>query len=135
MAADVSSDAGSSPSDQNVVDLLGDLARDDVAKESITTVNDTTDRASSAATNQKAILKRNRQSSHDAEEDADELEARSSWEISKISARPQKTVRMTGIRPPDLIYPKSQYDDWKPPLSKTREADALNDLRVSVTYV
>lgn len=111
---------------------MRDLAGDDIAKESISTLNDNTDRSISALATQNP--KRKVKRAQDAEEDADELEARSSWEISKISARPQKTISFTGIHPSEFIFPKSQYEGWTPPLPKSREIDALNDLRVSLDY-
>lgn len=105
-----------------------------MAKESITTPNDSIERSPSATITQKAKRKVKRQGAFDDEEedDTDEIEARTSWEISNISARPQKTSTLTGIRLPGRIYPESQYEGWKPPLPKTREIDALNDLGVSL---
>ena len=53
-----------------------------------------------------------------------------SWAVFERSRPSQPVGRFAGIQLPRLIYPKSIYTGWNPPLPRTFESDALKDLWV-----
>ena len=50
-------------------------------------------------------------------------------EITELSARPQKRRKLLLIEPSHLIYPKSRYDGYVPPLPICKERKAVQELR------
>ena len=61
----------------------------------------------------------------------EEVEALPAWAIAQLSARPQADESACSVRVPDLVYPKSAYEGWEPPLPPSTELDVLAEFRVS----
>ncbi len=66
-------------------------------------------------------------------DETEDVDATGSWEIAQLSTRPQAHRSNCRVVPPGLIYPKSAYEGWVPPLPPSREHNALADFRVSLT--
>ena len=60
--------------------------------------------------------------------EADELAVQDeTFELAAISAKRLKTMRIQGVRVPDLIVPKSMYQGWTPPMPVADEKTVFQD--------
>ena len=117
----------------NVADLVevnsddAYLTDDDETKQSSATILDPV-----GSRERKPIVHGQAEPGDDGEDSGlEEVEAQTAWTIAQLSARPQADESACSVRVPDLIYPKSAYEGWEPPLPPSSEAEVLAEFRVS----
>ena len=110
---------------------LTELAEDDATKGSETTISASLDEVDS----KEYIRKRKRGEAYKllnhgstAEDDIDASPKK--WARFDRRRPYQRRQRFVGLRLPELVYPKSQYVGWTPPLPRTFESVAVQDLMV-----
>ncbi|KAI9885267.1 MAG: hypothetical protein M1823_002936 [Watsoniomyces obsoletus] len=122
------SDSGEGGDANTLRDLVGPV----VAQDSSTTLTEDANAPSSGVESPKRRRRRlfQRPAAATAEfNEPEQVQATSSWEIAELSTRPQAHRSNCHVRPPGLIYPKSAYEGWVPPLPASREHNALADFR------
>jgi len=60
----------------------------------------------------------------------DELGDDLAFELTELSPKKQKISRFSGIRLPSFVFPKSQYEGWRPHLPIAQEKDVLSEFLV-----
>lgn len=115
---------------------LVDLAADEVAKDSETSRAESLDGSTQLPQSKKRKRQTESTSLEEVIAEEDELAPplRPGLSLDQTSRHHSKPT-IAGVHIPNLVYPKSQYLGWEPPLPKTREFYALQDLWVCHSLV